>query len=313
MNVTPLIWSAFNALFFFKKTQESTMSDINAVTPNTIAIPEQNLTDSAAVNSAQPVATAAETPVEASPRDPMFDAPPARTIDAVEEATATAPPATAPAEKAADAATTVSTAPVETAPAAPEAVAAEPVDVAAEPAAPNADAAPAEPADVVATASAAPEAVTAAPVDVAAEPAASSADATSTEPADAAATASAAPVEVAPAAPEAVTAAPVDVAAEPAASAADASPSEPADIAATASAIPPEAAPVEIPPARSSAPTADNAVSYPSEADEQRSVHDAVTAGVNDFEQAFDFVEQGIARLGQAAKDELKLLAKKYL
>jgi len=42
-------------------------------------------------------------------------------------------------------------------------------------------------------------------------------------------------------------------------------------------------------------------------------VHDAVTAGVNDFEQAFDFVEQGIARLGQAAKDELKLLAKKYL
>lgn len=234
MNVTPLIWSAFNALLFFKKTQESTMSDINAVTPNTAANPEQNLVDSAAVQSAQPAATAAETPTEASPRDPMFDAPPARTIDAVEEASTAAPAATAPAEKATDAADAVSAAPLEATPAAPKAVTAAPVDVAAEPAAPNADAAPAEPADV-------------------------------------AATTSAAPAEAAP------------------------------------------AAPIEIPPALSSTPTADNAVAYPSEADEQQSVHDAVTAGVNDFEQAFDFVEQGIARLGQAAKDELKLLAKKYL
>ena len=237
MNVTPLIWSAFNALLFFKKTQESTMSDINAVTPNTTAIPEQNLADSAAVNRVQPAATAAETPAEASPRDPMFDAPPARTIDAVEEASTAAPAATTPAEKAtdaADAADAVSAAPVEAPPAAPEAVTAAPGDVAAEPAVPNADAAPAEPADV-------------------------------------AATPSAAPAEAAP------------------------------------------AAPIEIPPALSSTPTADNAVAYPSEADEQQSVHDAVTAGVNDFEQAFDFVEQGIARLGQAAKDELKLLAKKYL
>ena len=264
MNVTPLIWSAFNALLFFKKTQESTMSDINAVTPNTAANPEQNLVDSAAVQSAQPAATAAETPTEASPRDPMFDAPPARTIDAVEEASTAAPAATAPAEKATDATDAVSAAPVEAAPAAPEAVTAAPVDVAAEPAASNADAAPAEPANVVETASAAPEAVTAAP-------AAPNADAAPAEPADVAATTSAAPAEAAP------------------------------------------AAPIEIPPALSSTPTADNAVAYPSEADEQQSVHDAVTAGVNDFEQAFDFVEQGIARLGQAAKDELKLLAKKYL
>lgn len=35
--------------------------------------------------------------------------------------------------------------------------------------------------------------------------------------------------------------------------------------------------------------------------------------GVQDFEAALAFVENGVAQLGEAAKDELKALAKKYL
>lgn len=38
-----------------------------------------------------------------------------------------------------------------------------------------------------------------------------------------------------------------------------------------------------------------------------------VKAGVQDFEAALAFVESGVAQLGEAAKDELKVLAKKYL
>lgn len=38
-----------------------------------------------------------------------------------------------------------------------------------------------------------------------------------------------------------------------------------------------------------------------------------VKAGVADFEAALAFVESGVAQLGEAAKDELKELAKKYL
>jgi hypothetical protein len=38
-----------------------------------------------------------------------------------------------------------------------------------------------------------------------------------------------------------------------------------------------------------------------------------VKTGVQDFEKAFSFVEQGIAILGEAAKDELKSLVTKYL
>ncbi len=37
------------------------------------------------------------------------------------------------------------------------------------------------------------------------------------------------------------------------------------------------------------------------------------SAGVKDFVQAFSFVEQGVLKLGSAAKDELIALAKKYL
>ena len=36
-------------------------------------------------------------------------------------------------------------------------------------------------------------------------------------------------------------------------------------------------------------------------------------AGVQDFEAALAFVESGVKQLGEAAKDELKALAKKYL
>jgi len=38
-----------------------------------------------------------------------------------------------------------------------------------------------------------------------------------------------------------------------------------------------------------------------------------VKAGVQDFEAALTFVESGVTQLGEAAKDELKALAKKYL
>jgi hypothetical protein len=38
-----------------------------------------------------------------------------------------------------------------------------------------------------------------------------------------------------------------------------------------------------------------------------------VKTGVADFEAALSFVESGVAQLGEAAKDELKELAKKYL
>ncbi|MBU9819936.1 hypothetical protein J1782_08550 [Rahnella sp. BCC 1045] len=38
-----------------------------------------------------------------------------------------------------------------------------------------------------------------------------------------------------------------------------------------------------------------------------------VKTGVADFDAALSFVESGVAQLGEAAKDELKELAKKYL
>lgn len=40
---------------------------------------------------------------------------------------------------------------------------------------------------------------------------------------------------------------------------------------------------------------------------------DEVKAGVHDFEEAFKFVADGVAKLGEGAKDELIALAKKYL
>lgn len=40
---------------------------------------------------------------------------------------------------------------------------------------------------------------------------------------------------------------------------------------------------------------------------------EVVKTGVKDFEAAFAFVEAGVAQLGDAAKDDLKALAQKYL
>lgn len=42
-------------------------------------------------------------------------------------------------------------------------------------------------------------------------------------------------------------------------------------------------------------------------------VRQDIAAGVKDFAQAFSFVEQGVLKLGSAAKDELIALAKKYM
>lgn len=105
--------------------------------------------------------------------------------------------------------------------------------------------------------------------------------------------------EVAPAsatAPEAITAAPAQVAATAApeavtpAPAEVAPPSEP-DIAAPAAA--------DAPPAAATAQSHDGTQAF--------------SEGVKDFVRAFSFVEQGVIKLGDAAKDELIDLARKYL
>ncbi len=66
----------------------------------------------------------------------------------------------------------------------------------------------------------------------------------------------------------------------------------------------------------------DQVVEVPTEATVQVEAQPAVvvadpaaeaSAGVKDFEAAWEFVETGVAKLGEAAKDELKSLAKKYL
>lgn len=62
----------------------------------------------------------------------------------------------------------------------------------------------------------------------------------------------------------------------------------------------------------------------PEASDAQRSASDTsatdnnsltadIKKGVEDFDRALDFVEQGVALLGAAAKAELKVLAQKYL
>lgn len=60
-------------------------------------------------------------------------------------------------------------------------------------------------------------------------------------------------------------------------------------------------APVAVPDAPAAATAASDAVAQD------------ISAGVRDFVQAFSFVEQGVLKLGGAAKDELIALAKKYL
>ncbi len=105
--------------------------------------------------------------------------------------------------------------------------------------------------------------------------------------------------EVAPAAataPEAITAAPAEAAATAAPEAATPAPAEVAppnepDIAAPAAA--------DAPPAAATAQSHDGTQAF--------------SEGVKDFVRAFSFVEQGVIKLGDAAKGELIDLARKYL
>lgn len=96
---------------------------------------------------------------------------------------------------------------------------------------------------------------------------------------------------------EIATAAPASVAAEPAATEA-------------APAAAPEAVPAA--PTEASPPAAAEAVPAAA-AQEVSQARQDVTEGVKDFAQAFSFVEQGVIKLGDAAKDELIDLARKYL
>lgn len=105
--------------------------------------------------------------------------------------------------------------------------------------------------------------------------------------------------EVAPAsatAPEAITAAPAQVAAT---AAPEAVTPAPADVA------PPSEPEVAAPAAADAPPAAATAQSHDGT--------QAFSEGVKDFVRAFSFVEQGVIKLGDAAKGELIDLARKYL
>ncbi len=105
--------------------------------------------------------------------------------------------------------------------------------------------------------------------------------------------------EVAPAsatAPEAITAAPAQVAATAAPEAVTPAPAEVA---------PPSEPEVAAPAAADAPPAAATAQSHDGT--------QAFSEGVKDFVRAFSFVEQGVIKLGDAAKGELIDLARKYL
>jgi hypothetical protein len=106
--------------------------------------------------------------------------------------------------------------------------------------------------------------------------------------------AAAAPAEVPPAtAPEAITAAPAQVAATAAPEAVTPAPAE------VAPPSEPDIAAADAPPAAATAQSHDGTQAF--------------SEGVKDFVRAFSFVEQGVIKLGDAAKDELIDLARKYL
>jgi hypothetical protein len=137
-------------------------------------------------------------------------------------------------------------------------------------------------ANEIATPVAAPPAVSAAPA-VAAE--AVAAAPTEAAPAAAPEALASAPTEAAPAAvPEAVTPAPTEV---------------------TTDVVPPSVPEAVTPAAADSAPAAAT--------EETSDASQAFTEGVKDFVQALNFVEQGVIKMGDAAKDELIELARKYL
>ena len=106
--------------------------------------------------------------------------------------------------------------------------------------------------------------------------------------------AAAAPAEVPPAtAPEAITAAPAEAAATAAPEAVTPAPAE------VAPPSEPDIAAADAPPAAATAQSHDGTQAF--------------SEGVKDFVRAFSFVEQGVIKLGDAAKDELIDLARKYL
>lgn len=72
-----------------------------------------------------------------------------------------------------------------------------------------------------------------------------------------------------------------------------------------------EAAPPSAPEA--AAPVAADAPPAAAAAAESHDASQTFSEGVKDFGRAFSFVEQGVIKLGDAAKDELIELARKYL
>jgi len=72
-----------------------------------------------------------------------------------------------------------------------------------------------------------------------------------------------------------------------------------------------EVAPPSVPEA--AAPIAAEAPPAVAAATQSHDASEAFSEGVKDFGRAFNFVEQGVIKLGDAAKDELIELARKYL
>lgn len=89
-----------------------------------------------------------------------------------------------------------------------------------------------------------------------------------------------------------------------------ASPDGAADVASQPAAAPIVAADAASQPSATPAVAADVT---PQPAVAASAVQQDISASVKDFTQAFNFVEQGVEKLGVAAKDELIALARKYL
>lgn len=111
----------------------------------------------------------------------------------------------------------------------------------------------------------------------------------------------AAPTEATPAAaPEALAPVPTEPAATAVPEAVTPAPTE-----VTPDVVPPSVPEAITPVAADTAP--------PAATEETSDASQAFSEGVKDFVQAFSFVEQGVIKMGDAAKDELIELARKYL
>lgn len=142
-------------------------------------------------------------------------------------------------------------------------------------------------------------------------------DATALSPAESFANEVAAPVVNASDTPAATPTAAADAIPQPAASSVttDAPPQSSSSPVDTADAIPqPVASSVaaDASPQSSASPVV-TADATPQPAMAASAVNQDISASVKDFTQAFNFVEQGVEKLGVAAKDELIALARKYL